>query len=124
MSMPTFPPPRTCDQCGAVITGRRDKRFCDIRCKNAYHRDMRRITEPVTKRIDQFLHRNRTILYELWKDARKKRFFVSRTKLYKKGFRFKYFTSTYVNNQGKLYHYLYDFRWMEFSTDQIMVVKH
>jgi hypothetical protein len=28
-----------------------------------------------------------------------------------------------VNNQGKLYYYLYDFRWMEFSTDQIMVVK-
>ncbi|MDH3650861.1 MAG: hypothetical protein OEQ53_14340 [Saprospiraceae bacterium] len=112
-----------CAQCDAVLTGRRGKKYCSIHCKNAYHRDMRLRNQPVTAKIDQFLHRNRTILYEVWIDARSRKFFVQKSKLYKKGFRFKSYTSSYLNNQGKTYFYVYDFRWMEFSTDQVMVIK-
>lgn len=43
--------------------------------------------------------------------------------LIRAGFDFTHFTGTYLNNQGKVYHYVYDFAWMEFSTQEVMVVR-
>jgi hypothetical protein len=48
---------------------------------------------------------------------------VSRIELEKKRFRFKYLTHFYKNKHGKIYHYVYDFAWMEFSTDEVLILR-
>lgn len=111
-----------CKMCKISIVGRSDKKFCSIECKNNYHFRLRKNTETIAKKIDVILHRNRSILLELLgKDTYHKK--LKRLTLAKKKFNFKYMTHYNVNKQGKIYHHVYDFAWMEFSDDQILIVR-
>lgn len=113
---------QTCLNCGAKIHGRSDKKFCGIDCKNAYNYTKRQETKSVTKIIDQLLHKNHHILSTLI-GTQRKRMKIDRLELEKMGFSFKYITGYYVNSQNKKYHYVYDFAWMEFSNQEIMIIK-
>ncbi|MFD1552443.1 hypothetical protein [Putridiphycobacter roseus] len=68
------------------------------------------------------MHRNRAILREIMgKNNLQKK--ISRLVLEKKDFKFKYLTHYHTNKHGKIYHYVYDFAWMEFSNDEILIVR-
>lgn len=111
-----------CKICKTTIVGRKDKIFCSTDCKNYYHVNLRRATFHQVKELDKVLHRNRSILLELLgKNGTQKK--VKRLVLVKKKFQFKYGTHFHFNSQGKMYHHVYDFAWMEFSDDEILIVK-
>ena len=112
-----------CKICSKVFVGRKDKIFCSVKCKNYYHVNLRKATAIVVKELDIILHRNRSILLEIM-GKKKTQCKVARVVLEKKKFRFKYHTHQNINSKGKIYHYLYDFAWMEFSNDEVMIVKH
>ena len=113
---------KKCKICKNEFLGRTDKIFCSVNCKSTYHRKLRRVTKSATFDIDEVLHRNRSILLELLgKNGTQKK--VKRIVLVKKKFQFKYLTHFYINSQGKMYHQVYDFAWMEFSDDEILIVK-
>lgn len=111
-----------CKICSKVIIGRTDKLFCSVRCKNYYHTNLRKVTKNAVKEIDIILHRNRSILLELM-GKRKVQIKINRILLEKKKFQFKYHTHQHKNLKGKIYYYLYDFSWMEFSNDEILIVR-
>ncbi len=114
---------RKCAYCSKPLRGRADKKYCNIHCKNRYAARVRHLNLPIRQRIDRFLHRNHTILYELHKDQEyATKWFVSKAKLQRLGFRFTNMTSYRTNSKGKLYHYIYDYRWMDFSDTMIMIV--
>jgi hypothetical protein len=48
---------------------------------------------------------------------------VDRLELEKKKFRFNYFTRSYTNNRGKTYYYVYDFAWMDFSSQEVLIIR-
>jgi hypothetical protein len=48
---------------------------------------------------------------------------VYRNIVAQKKFRFKYHTHTYTNANNKTYHYIYDLAWMEFSDDEILILR-
>jgi len=111
-----------CKICKKDLKGRKDKTFCSIECKNFYHTSLRRVTNQATKEIDDILHRNRSILLEIMgKNIKQKK--VKRILLEKKKFNFKYLTHFYVNTKGKTYFYVYDFAWMSFSDDEVLIVR-
>jgi len=113
---------RVCKICQKNIIGRNDKIFCSVTCKNFYHVNLRKVTKIEVKEIDTILHRNRSILLEIL-GKHKTQIKVNRIVLEKKKFRFKYHTHINVNKNGKTYHHLYDFAWMEFSDDEILIIK-
>ena len=113
---------KSCRLCKRPVRGRADKKFCSIACKNEYHVRLRRATAIVVRETDKILHRNRSILLEiLGKNKVQKK--IPRLLLDKKKFRFAYYTGSYRNNKGKVYHYVYDFAWMEFSNQQILIIR-
>ncbi|MGB5420385.1 hypothetical protein [Algibacter sp.] len=112
----------TCKICSKLIVGRKGKLFCSVKCKNYYHVNLRKATAIVVKDLDEILHRNRSILLEIM-GKNKLQCKIDRVILEKKKFRFKYNTHQHINSQGKIYYYLYDFAWMEFSNDEILIVK-
>jgi len=123
--MPTLPSSKTCQFCQTPITsGRRDKIFCSLDCKNKYHLQLRRTTDTneAVIRIDRILHRNRSIMQELI-GSNKTKIKILRLEMDKKKFNYRYFTHTHINKQGKTYHYVYDFGWMAFSDQEILIVK-
>lgn len=111
-----------CKICSKILVGRSDKLFCSVRCKNYYHTNLRKVTKIAVKEIDIILHRNRSILLELM-GKRKVQIKIKRILLEKKKFQFKYHTHQHKNIKGKVYYYLYDFSWMEFSNDEILIVR-
>ena len=103
------------------MQGRADKKFCSIKCKNEHHNKAKASNRIITKQIDDILHKNRLILVDLMGERKKKK--VDRLLLEAMRFNFNYITGIYRNSQGKLYHYVYDFAWMEFSNQEIMIVR-
>lgn len=113
---------RKCKYCKSPYTGRSDKIFCSAKCKAEYHNRLKATTLKATFSTDKILHRNRSILLEVMdKNNHQKK--VDRDFLAKKNFRFEYMTGSYENAQGKRYHLMYDFAWMEFKTGEILVVR-
>jgi hypothetical protein len=111
-----------CKICSKLISGRSDKKFCSVKCKNYYHTNLRKVTNIAVSQIDTILHRNRSILLEIMgKNATQKK--VDRIILDKKKFNYKYHTHTTINSAGKTYVYVYDFAWMGFSDNEILIVK-
>lgn len=111
-----------CKICEKEFEGRKDKVFCSIQCKNDYHLTLRAVTKNTAYPLDKILHRNRAILLELMGPrAQKKK--MKRVELVQKKFQFKFLTHFNINNQGKMYHHVYDFAWMEFSDDEVLIIR-
>ena len=109
-----------CKMCKAPIQGRSDKLFCSTGCKNEYHIRLRQVTRQATRKIDSILHRNRSILLEIMgKNSTQKK--IPRITLDKKKFNFSYITSYHINNQGKTVNHVYDFSWMIFSDEEVLI---
>ena len=114
---------KKCKYCkNPILNGRSDKLFCSVNCKNNYHHQLRKKTNIVAVYIDEILHRNRSILYELMGDKTRK-LKIAKLTLAKKKFQFDYHTHITVNSRGKTYHNLYDYAWMSFSDDEVLIVK-
>ena len=108
--------------CGQPIRGRSDKIFCSIHCKSEYHHKLMQVTAIEVRQINKILARNRSILLELMgKNAVQKK--IKRLELDQKKFNYKYITHFYKNSQGKLYYYVYDFAWMEFSDNEVLIIR-
>ena len=116
-------PARYCKVCGKLLEGRRDKKYCNLVCKNQYAADMRALHRDEVRIEMKFLLRNRTILKELLDQESLKKKKIKRTALEQLGFRFENFTGTYTNKQNKLYHYIFDYSWMEFSDKEVLILK-
>jgi hypothetical protein len=48
---------------------------------------------------------------------------IPRIILDRKKFNYDYFTGTYVNSRGNTYHHVYDFSWMIFSDQEVLIVR-
>jgi predicted nucleic acid-binding Zn ribbon protein len=110
-----------CLSCGQEMQGRADKRFCSLPCKNAYNNEQRRQSRGATEEIDSYLHRNREVLALLMGETKKASF--DRLTLQRAGFKFEYHTGVYFNKEGKMYRIVYDFAWMDFSDQSVLIVR-
>ena len=111
---------KKCRMCKMPYIGRSDKIFCSILCKSNYHSQLGRVTRDATYYIDKILHRNRSILLEIM-GKHKIQIKVPIIILEKKKFNFNYMTKYHVNKQGKVYHYVYDFSYMTFSDNEVLI---
>lgn len=111
-----------CQYCSKEVTGRADKKFCSPDCKTRSHLVNKKVNQvEIVEIINKILLKNRIILSETMGTQKQKT--IPRIELVKAGFNFQYFTGHYLNKQGKYYHYIYDFAWMEFSSQEIMIVR-
>ena len=111
---------KKCKICKTTLLGRTDKLFCSVKCKNYYHVHLRAATDKEAYPLDKHLHRNRSILLEIMgKNGTQKK--VARTILDSKKFHFGYITHYHLNAQNKTVHYVYDFSWMIFSDQEILI---
>jgi len=113
---------KKCKICQKPIVGRTDKVFCTPGCKNVYHSKLRYATKKAAIEINRYLIRNHGILLELLGKNRTQ-IKVNRNVMAQKKFRFKYHTHLHVNSRGKTFHYIYDLAWMEFSDDEILIIR-
>jgi hypothetical protein len=112
---------KNCPVCKKKFIGRTDKKFCSVACKSFYHSRLKKVTVVAVQNINNILQRNRSILLEiLGKHGKQAK--INRIILDQKKFNFKYHTHFQVNSAGKMYLYVYECAWMEFSDDEILIV--
>ncbi len=113
---------KTCLDCGEPIIGRADKKFCSDQCRNSYHNHANSDANNYVRNVNNTLRKNRRVLEGLMpedKDTTK----VKRDKLLGKGFNFSYYTNTYTTQKGKVYHYCYDYGYLELENDFYALVR-
>lgn len=114
-------PKKICQQCNKEMQGRSDKKFCSVQCKNDFNQAIKVATFSAVQKIDGILHKNHQILATVLGNRVSTN--IPRLELDAMGFNFNYFTNTYTNTRGKQYHYIYDYSWMEFSTQVVTIYK-
>lgn len=114
-----------CENCNKELFGRIDKRFCNDNCRNEFNRKKKQL--EIQKQHDnlpeilKIIKNNYAILksYGPLKDS-EYIIEVERTELLRKGFNFKFFTSTaqHHNNQ---YKFCFERGWTECGYDYITI---
>ncbi|UXX79478.1 hypothetical protein N7E81_19205 [Reichenbachiella carrageenanivorans] len=94
-----------CKCCGAALTGRWDKQYCDDHCRSTYHNQHKRKHERVIAAVNRQLRKNRNILKQFCPEGKAT---VRRERLLDLGFSFQYFSSIY--REGTVpYYFSYEY---------------
>ena len=108
-----------CLECGSILKGRSDKKFCDDTCRSNHHNKVNQDSRNLVRNINYILRKNRRILEDLNPYGKSK---STRTALLKKGFNFSYFTSIYTTKAGKTYYFIYEQGYLPLEKDDIALV--
>lgn len=111
---------KTCPECGEIIKGRIDKKFCSDLCRNAYNNKLNADSTNHVRNINNILKRNRRIIEELAPEGKAS---VHKSKMNEKGFDFTYFTNIYKNKNGETYFFCYEYGYLPIKGDFYLLVK-
>jgi predicted nucleic acid-binding Zn ribbon protein len=111
---------RECLDCGEIIKGRADKKFCSDLCRNNYNNKLNQDNTNHVRNVNNILRRNRRIIEELAPEGKNT---VPKSKLLEKGFDFTYFTNIHHTKNDTVYHYCYEYGYMPIKGDFYLLVK-
>src|SRR3569623_1333423 len=111
---------RYCLDCGEVLHGRADKKFCNDQCRNNYNNQLNSDSSNLVRNINNVLRRNRRVMEELNPSGKTK---TTRQKMAARGFKFDYHTHTYQTQNGKMYHFSYEYGYLPLEGDEVLLVK-
>lgn len=111
---------KQCLDCGELVRGRSDKKFCNDQCRTNYNNKIKTDLPPLIKRINHILKQNRSILEKLNPDGKAK---ILKAKLVQKGFNFTYHTHTFENQKGQVYFFCYEYGYLSLEQDWFLLVK-
>jgi hypothetical protein len=105
---------RKCLDCGDIIRGRTDKKFCSDQCRNNYNNRLNRDTNNYVRNVHGLLRKNRRILADLYAEQKVK---VHRDALIALGYNFSFFTHVIETANGQKYHFCFEYGYMEMEND-------
>jgi predicted nucleic acid-binding Zn ribbon protein len=111
---------RKCLECGEVLHGRADQKFCSDQCRNAFNNKQLGISNSTIRRINRILRKNQAVLAAL--NTRGK-MTVSESDLIKEGFNFNYVTNLFTTHQGRTYYFCYDQGYSMVDGDKVLLVR-
>ncbi len=115
---------RKCLECDKTIIGRIDKKFCDDSCRNNYNNRLNSDPTKYVRNVNNLLRRNRRILQEIFKSKKDVQSVkVHKDTLVNKGFNFSYLTTVYTTKQNKVYHFCYEYGYMDLGSGFFLVVQ-
>lgn len=113
---------RFCLNCGQVIRGRSDKKFCDDHCRTQFNNRLNRDENNYMRRINNTLKRNRRIMEEFI-PAREGEIKLPGHVLGEEGFNFQYHTHTAISNNGNTSFFCYEFGYHQLEDGYYMLFK-
>ncbi|MCX7745138.1 MAG: hypothetical protein N2167_11295 [Flavobacteriales bacterium] len=111
---------RKCLDCGEVLFGRADKKFCSDACRNNYNNRLNSDINNLVRNINNALRKNRRIIEQLAPAGKAK---VHRDKLTAAGFNFNYHTHTYTTKNGNTYVFCYEYGYLLLEDGYVALVK-
>ena len=111
---------RKCLDCGELLSGRTDKKFCSDLCRNNYNNKLNADSTNYVRNVNNILRRNRRVIEELAPEDKAK---VHKNKMLEKGFDFTYFTNIHHTKNNTTYQYCYEYGYMPIQGDFYLIVK-
>src|SRR5512133_2062865 len=105
---------KKCLDCGDVIHGRTDKKFCSDQCRNNYNNRLNRDSNNFVRNVHGLLRKNRRILSDLCAEGKTR---VHKDALFALGYNFSFFTHIIETSQGNMYHYCFEYGYTETGED-------
>ena len=100
-----------CLYCGKELTGRTDKKYCDLHCKSAYqYKRTKEQPERFYNKVDNQLRLNRRLLKEYNKAGKA---IVRSLVLLDLGFDPNFFTHFWKNGKGEVYLFVYEYGFLK-----------
>lgn len=110
-----------CLFCGAVLSGRSDKKYCDDNCRNNHHYQLRKDDNTIIKSVNAILMKNREILKSLSANTKT---LVMKKELVAANFNFDVMTSVYNTKKGLEYKVLYDYAYRMVGEHEVLILKY
>lgn len=111
---------RTCKECGEILNGRSDQKFCDDGCRNAFNNKKLGTSTLFMRKINRILKKNHTILKELNPNEKTT---IWKSTLEKRGFSFSFYTHLYKTKTGREYYFCYDQGYSRLDNNKILLVQ-
>lgn len=111
---------KRCLDCGELLLGRADKKFCDDACRSNYNNRRNSEENGYLRKVNNILKRNRKILEMLNPDGKTK---VKWKSLVHAGFNFDYITDMYETSKGTQYRFCYEYGYLLLDRDDVLLVK-
>lgn len=111
---------RHCQECGLILIGRSDKKFCSDQCRASFHnREYSQNSESI-RRVNRVLKRNRFVLGKL---AEQGKFQINKKKLEEMGFNFDFYTHLRKKKDGSKVFYCYETGYLREEGDEFRIVR-
>lgn len=111
---------RVCLDCGKLLMGRADKKFCDDSCRSNYNNRLNHTASAYIKEVNAILKKNRKILEQANPSGKTK---TELSKLINAGLDLKYFTNILETGNGNRYFYCYEQGYMHLADNLVLVVR-
>jgi hypothetical protein len=111
---------KKCEECGEVIKGRIDKKFCSDLCRNSFNNKLNSDSNNLVRNINNILRKNRRILEGLLQGDKTT---LPKQKLLDKGFNFNYYTNQTTTKNNHTYTFCYEYGYLPLEKDIILIVK-
>ena len=111
---------KNCLECGEILVGRIDKKFCGDYCRNTFNNKVNPEMKNMIRNVNNRLKRNYKTLENLNALGKTK---ISRRKLLDHNFDFLHFTSVYTTKNGKTYHYVYNQGYRELENEKFLLIR-
>lgn len=105
---------KKCLDCGEIIRGRTDKKFCSDQCRNNYNNRLNRDSNNYVRNVHGLLRKNRRILSDLYAEGKIK---VHKDALFALGYNFTFFTHVIENSSKGNSHYCFEFGYRDIGND-------
>ncbi len=111
---------RICLECGDVLHGRADQKFCSDQCRNAWHNRQSGASSLVVRQINRVLRKNQAILELLHSSGKLS---VSKSELQTLGFNFQYYTHCRTSRNGCTIYCCYGQGYMPVNGSRVKIVR-
>ena len=110
---------KICPNCGEIIIGRTDKKFCSDQCRNTYNNKVKRENEKLILVTNKILRRNRKVLKQFNPEGRTT---IRKEYLEKMDFDFRYHTHTFKTKNDNVYKFCYEYGYLEIDDEKVLIV--
>jgi predicted nucleic acid-binding Zn ribbon protein len=117
--VPKLTPIKSCQECGDIIHGRADKKFCSDQCRVAFNNRLNSDQNNYVRNVNHALRKNRRLLLSLYNSGKTK---VSRERLMQCGFDFNFFTNQHKTKDGAIYYYCYEHGYLPIDQELYLLV--
>lgn len=114
--------PNQCIECGELMNGRIDKKYCSDSCRSSHNNKRRIVNQSNVKKVNMILVKNRSILYDL--SIRFQEDTVITTfQLKLMGFDFAFFTHQTTDRRGRSLFYCYDLGYLQLNGNKVKIIR-